>query len=625
MSLESPQTYAEWFWAMNVNAQRAFDEGIEKAVSPAFGMLLSDIPEIGELPAGLQSFITTLSNPPSPGLGAFLSSTAGDVGGGLLREALAPAMTMLRRSANRRAKETWINAGHAVILSQRKKITDDYFYLLTQSEGYEDIMADSLYTALAPYPTIGDIITYSRYHGDPNNPKDLVWSKFNVPADDYDMWEWLSLQKPTTEQVFALYKRKLWNEVQADNELARLGWQADDRPSIIDLAYTLPNPMLLTQGNLLQDKNPDDILEDIIKADIHPDYAEKYLDGILTKPASTDIIAYELRQDPNLSDLSSKLKRIGIHPKYFELYKELAYQIPPVADIITMAVREAFTPAIASRFGQYEDLPPDFVSWVGKKGLSKEWAERYWAAHWSLPSPSQGFEMLHRGIITKDDLSMLLRALDIMPFWRDKLVSMAYTLFTRIDVRRMYRMGVLNEKEVKDAYTKLGYEDTDAQKMTDFVIKEARQTLSKFSVSDVINAFTKGLIDANKAGSVLRDMDIKESEIAYIISSAGYKKDWTYKQENIDAIRNLYKKGTYDEDLTRTKLSGLGLQSDYITLLLQQWQLKAEEEKITTWTTAQTLAFLKKGIISRSRARQELTELGYDDEHINVYIASTAI
>ncbi|GAJ02948.1 unnamed protein product, partial [marine sediment metagenome] len=84
----------------------------------------------------------------------------------------------------------------------------------------------------------------------------------------------------------------------------------------------------------------------------------------MTKPANEDIIAYELRRDPSLSNLDIELRRIGIHKNYYALYKELAYQIPPVNDIITMAVREAFTPSIAARFGQYQDLPPDFVTWA---------------------------------------------------------------------------------------------------------------------------------------------------------------------------------------------------------------------------------------------------------------------
>jgi hypothetical protein len=83
--------------------------------------------------------------------------------------------------------------------------------------------------------------------------------------------------------------------------------------------------------------------------------------------------------------------------------------------------------------------------------------------------------MLHRGIISRDDLFMLLRALDIMPFWRDKLINMAYTLFTRIDIRRMYNIGVMNEGDVKRAYLELGYNDYNANLMTQFVIKLKQQ------------------------------------------------------------------------------------------------------------------------------------------------------
>ncbi|GAI47954.1 unnamed protein product, partial [marine sediment metagenome] len=89
----------------------------------------------------------------------------------------------------------------------------------------------------------------------------------------------------------------------------------------------------------------------------NPAYAQKYLDAILTKPSSQDIIAYQLRREPALAGLAAELRKIGIHPNYHSLYRELAYVIPPVADIITMAVREAFTPEIAERFGQYEDYP----------------------------------------------------------------------------------------------------------------------------------------------------------------------------------------------------------------------------------------------------------------------------
>ncbi|GAH79246.1 unnamed protein product, partial [marine sediment metagenome] len=238
-----------------------------------------------------------------------------------------------------------------------------------------------------PYPAIPDIITASRYLGDATDPMPYAMSLFDIPENDYKIWDWLSYQKLTTGQVQELFKRRTLTDDGTNRELARLGWHENDGFMIKTLAHSLPNPMLMAQGLLLQNANNESILDGISIGDISPTYAQTYLDAVMTKPASEDVIAYELRRDPSLSNLPTELRRIGVHENYYGLYKELAYQIPPVADIITMAVREAFTPSIAARFGQYEDLPPDFVTWVGKKGLSKEWAERYWAAHWSLPSP----------------------------------------------------------------------------------------------------------------------------------------------------------------------------------------------------------------------------------------------
>jgi len=49
---------------------------------------------------------------------------------------------------------------------------------------------------------------------------------------------------------------------------------------------------------------------------------------------------------------------------------------------------------------------------------------------------------------------------------------------------------------------------------------------------------------------------------------------------------------------------------------------KALIPKISEWTTAQTLKFLTMKLIDEERARQEFALLGYNEERINVYIAS---
>ncbi|GAH43171.1 unnamed protein product, partial [marine sediment metagenome] len=316
---------------------------------------------------------------------------------------------------------------------------------------------------------------------------------------EWPVWSWLGLQRLTTEQAHTLFRRKLISASSLFSELSQIGWSPENRPLIEELNWTIPNAMLLVQGDLQQKQSHDKLISDISIADINPKYAETYLDGILTKPASSDLVAYELRKDPKLSALPARLKQIGIHPDYFDIYRTLAYPIPPVADIITMAVREAFTPSIAAKFGQYEDYPPDLEKFAEMKGLTPEWSKRYWAAHWSLPSAGQGFDMLHRGIINTGELDMLLRALDVMPFWRAKLTGIAYRKLTRVDVRRMYKAGVLTQAEVYEAYLHHGYNPVNAKRMTDFTVQWAAPKEASITRSDILTAYKSRMINRAEA------------------------------------------------------------------------------------------------------------------------------
>jgi len=620
MSLKSPISYADWYWKHSVDAQKEFADDSEKTLAPYIAAILADAILPDETPNGVKNLISALSQPPSF---SFLSTLAG-VGLNAVDEVLDlvfdPVLTMMKRANKRRTKETWLTSEQVNTLWSRNKITEGLWDESVASEGYEDSLASALYEGQLPYPTIPDIVAYSRYHGDADNPWGEFQNWWNISPREWPVWKWLGQQKLNTIQCQTLLKRGGMSDGDFFNEIAYIGWPDFERDKIYDLSYILPNSMLMIQGGLIQGDSDENILENISKGDIHPDYAQTYLDAVLTKPASIDLVTYWLRKDPTLSTLEQELKKIGIHPNYTDVYKTLAYQIPPVADIITMAVREAFTPTIAAKFGQYDDFPPDLEKYAGQKGLSKEWAERYWAAHWALPSPQQGFEMLHRGVIDRTELDMLLRAQDVMPFWRDKLTAIAYRPLTRVDVRRMYKQGVLTEQEVFESYQDQGYDDENAERMAEFTVRQTLASLSKFSSSDIVKAFTNRMIDRSDAMSMLRDIDIRPEDASYIISTAEYKRLWAFTDDQIAGIRNLYKKRIYDENQTRDRLAKLNLPAEQIDVLMQQWFYDKVEELDATWSTAQTLKFLKRKLITVDRAKKELYLNGYTQERVDIYL-----
>ena len=184
------------------------------------------------------------------------------------------------------------------------------------------------------------------------------------------------------------------------------------------------------------------------------------------------------------------LGRTGYGGQSLEAVKGLRYQMPGESDLVRFGVREVFTPEIAQRFGQFEQFPAGFGEAMAKLGYlasgsggasgasapgGRSWAEAYWAAHWQLPSITQAFEMYQRRVTLRDggtfndaSLDQLLRAQDVMPYWRDTLKQIAYNPLTRVDIRRMYHARVLTEQEVYNAYLDVGYNPVNARRLTDF-------------------------------------------------------------------------------------------------------------------------------------------------------------
>lgn len=281
-----------------------------------------------------------------------------------------------------------------------------------------------------------------------------------------------------------------------------------------------------------------------------------------------DALSWRHRGILSDEDTRANLKARGWIPRDVENLLDASLLIPPVPDLIAMAVREAFSPEIAERFGQFEDFPEPFALAAAQQGISEEWAQRYWAAHWALPSIQMGFEMVHRGVIEQDDLNLLLRAQDIMPFWRDKLTAISFSPLTRVDIRRMHKVEVLSEAEVNRAYHDIGYSDENAERLTDFTLRlnapkaaEDVDELAKLTRASVLGFFEDGIIDATRARSLLLDLGVSEQATDLFISAKQADLERADRKDQIALIISQQRAGVLAFDEAQDKLSGLGLET----------------------------------------------------------------
>ena len=621
MSIEYPATYGEAFWGPQVDAEETFSDHVEKSLEPYVKGLWALVSEFPGIPAVIANMMNAFGTPGHQGLknmGEMASATAVN---GVIGEGLSPFLRGLSYVINSAKPNKLLDLNSAAILRTRNLMPRELFEDLGKANGFDPLIAQAYYRSTFPYPGINDLFTWARYTSNATETMALLKTKTDIVDEDYPLWDFLTALRLSIGEIQSLFVRGFMTEMDARQELARNGYRPQDIDAVLDMAFTIPNPSIMLQDGLLNNASMEEIKDSLQVSGLHKDYLDTFINAVLAKPNPSDMIRWRLRTDPNLTELDTDLRKLGVHPDYLPVFRALAYPVPPVGDMITMAVREAFSPDIAARFGQYEDYPADLTRFAAMNGIDEEWAKRYWAAHWSLPSPQQGFEMFHRGIITHDELVLLMRALDIMPFWRDRLIQAAYRPLTRVDVRRMYALGVLSEAEVEKAYRDNGYNEENARRLRDFVVRDTVRSQSGMSVSKIVTAYKNGFTDRNTAYSLIGTLGVRPQNVSEILEAADRQLAWQQTKDAIAAIGNQYKQGLYTDQETREHLAGLRLDANKIVNLIARWERDGAKEHKTLWTKADVLAMMKKKLIGEGRASQELGLLGYNAERTQVLIA----
>jgi len=331
-----------------------------------------------------------------------------------------------------------------------------------------------------------------------------------------------------------------------------------------------------------------------------------------------------------------EMKRRGIitEKQYKEYIKKYRYTeedikriekvtifMPTVRDVISWAVREAFYDDYAKKYGLDEEYPEQLDEYGKKIGVDKKELRYFWRAHWELPSLSMGYEMLHRGIITREELESLFKAHDIMPYWRDKLVKLSYLVPTRVDIRRMLLYGVIDEEEAKRLYQALGYEPKHAEWLVEMAKKmylDEPRTLTKAMICE---AFRYKEIDREKAIELLQKIGYVKEDAELIIEIEEHKENDRIRRKKIDTIVDLFVNRIIDIDTFERYLDELGLpalQREHIIIEA----IEERNRKLRLPSKADVFAWYKKGIINEAELKDYLRQMGYREKDVINYVKS---
>jgi len=324
---------------------------------------------------------------------------------------------------------------------------------------------------------------------------------------------------------------------------------------------------------------------------------------------------------------------LGYSPQSFSALDTLRHPLPSIQDMIRFSVRDVYSPEVVSNFRLDDAYPVEFEDAIAQHGILPEAAHQYWQSHWVLPSIQMGFEMFHRGVIDSDTLQLLFQAQDILPFFREPLTDIAYRPYTRVDIRRMHKFGVLsennlvesrgNKNELQVAYEDLGFSPDKAQTMVDFTIAYNSPRVDdepkRLTRAQIIKFYRDKLYSKADSIQQLKDIGYDQPTAELFITLEDLDEYEKQVELSVRVIKTKLRKGVIDYDTAITSFDALNIPAARRDLLITE-AFQEKEEDVRLPTKADLDKFLSAGLIDPTIYTARLLDLGYSSGDAQLYL-----
>lgn len=437
--------------------------------------------------------------------------------------------------------------------------------------------------------------------------------------DEMLLWgrPWSTLGIAAVGVSLALARFRVWIQGLSARQARKVN--EDLRPTmishgeIIRYMYLYPdraNAVIPLLGELGIEESQQEIAFDAMRQ--VPQYAQVLT--LRNRDLITDVEALDMFQQTGVSEGDAAL------------LLQLRFFYPGPADIATLTGREAFEEESIERFNldiDFDRIPQEVYE---KAGMTSEQMRWYWIAHWQNPGLVQVFQMLHRLRDTtspdhfgEEDMDIFFNLADITPYFRERLKAIAFTPFTRVDIRRMYNTGTLSYNEVISAYQDIGYKAENARKMADFTVRLEDFNERDLSKTQVEKLFEIGELSYDEFLDALEAVGYDESEALYVAAL----KVSAMASDRIDAVIDRaeweYKRHLINEAGVNTLLGPAGIKTGRIEDYIEQWDNENVTEQ-TLPTKADIVGWFDSGTISQRAAVKLLRKRHYSEINILRYL-----
>jgi len=394
----------------------------------------------------------------------------------------------------------------------------------------------------------------------------------------------------------------------------KVQWETNE-----ELRPSLPDAGLLIQYGFKHPEHVEQVKQYLAYAGYNDDIQGMMVSAYQDIPDLNMLYQLLNRGQINETEFLNRLNMSGYDDKDAHDIMGLRHLIPSVGDLTMLAGRDQFEPATIEKFELQKDVPTELVEWGEKIGMSEEWVKKYWGAHWIVPSIGQAFQMIWRGVMDEDELDIFYDLADISPYFRDKLRAITYLPYTRVDVRRMHQIGILNDEQLKQAYMDLGYDSEHAEGMMEFTIRYNKKVDRDLTRTQIEKLYRYGFTDPLEFRGMLQTLDYSEDEAWYIQDLLDYETTERKHQAFIRRIEWQFKHWLIDDIEVGSQLAVLKIRTEKIDEYLAEWlNERVVEETLPTKTDV--IGWYRQKLIPEDQFTVYMKKLGFNPDDIGFYI-----
>jgi hypothetical protein len=344
-----------------------------------------------------------------------------------------------------------------------------------------------------------------------------------------------------------------------------------------------------------------------------------------------ELVALDKRDGMLRGDLRARLREQGVlYDSDQQELLNLFIQVPGPGDIVRFMQRDVVNPNVVNTFGLDDGFTDNFQGrlkeWADQQGVTEEQMRMEWRAHWSIPSPTQLYVMLHRLRHDPDfggpqkveqDVETALKQQDILPYWIPRLMKVSYHALTRTDLNRAFERGWVDEDAYVDGMYQNGYSDDDAKTLLRFAVQERKLAIRN---NPLMHDFASGYISGDQLWEGFAREGYSVQLAADVSEEAEYRRTVVLQRRNVDAIASQYKACRISLEEAKADAAELGIPPEVFDLQIgiaeNRTLCGTKKERASTLCQA-----LTDGFITESDYVKRMKELKYDDTAIETYLA----